>query len=332
MYIIKTSSDITFEQINGKSILDSAEKAGINLQYSCRTGRCSTCKCKVVKGMTKTYSDELGLTQLEKDEGYILSCVRYAEDNIEIEVDDLGDIEIPKPQTVPCKINKLKMLSEDVMQVILRIPPNTSFNFIPGQYLDLISPSGIKRSYSIANNITNNIIELHIKKIINGDFSNYLFKDAKLDDLLRLNGPHGTFFLREEADKDIIFLATGTGIAPIKSILESMEVLLEDDSRSISVIWGARKKSDLYLDYFDKNLNIDYIPVLSRASSDWTGDIGYVQDIAIEKKYDLTNTIVYACGSNEMIKSAKKTFIDSGLNKNHFYSDAFLASSDIIQK
>jgi CDP-4-dehydro-6-deoxyglucose reductase, E3 len=327
---IKTSSGKIFEQIDGESILDCAEKAGIKFQYSCRTGRCSTCKCKVISGKTSTYNDELGLTELEKMEGYILSCVRYAEENTEIEVDDLGDIKIPKPQTVPCKISKLEMLAEDVIQIILRMPPSTSFNFIPGQYIDLIGPKGIKRSYSIANNITNNSIELHIKKVINGSLSKYWFDDAKLDDLLRLHGPLGTFFLRDGIKKDIIFLATGTGVAPVKAILESIEILSNSDPRSITVIWGGRKKDDLYIDYFRKNLNIDFIPVLSRPSSDWKGEIGYVQNIVLDKKYDLSNSVVYACGLDSMIKSAKKILVDNGLDKSDFYSDAFVDSSDIM--
>ena len=228
MSFIKTNSGKEFEQIDGESILGSAKKAGINFQYSCKTGRCSSCKCKLISGNTQTYSDEIGLTKAEIKDGYILSCIRYADGNIEIEVDDLGDIEIPKEQVVPSKINTIRMLSDDVLQVILRIPPNTNFNIIPGQYVDMVGPNNLKRSYSIANHVTDNLIELHIKKVINGEFSNYWFDEAKPDDLLRLKGPYGTFFLRE-SKKDIIFLATGTGIAPVQSILDSLDKLKNID-------------------------------------------------------------------------------------------------------
>jgi CDP-4-dehydro-6-deoxyglucose reductase len=329
--IIKIGSEKIVEQIKGKSILDSAESAGVNLQYSCRTGRCSTCKCKLVSGKTNTYSNELGLSKVEKEEGYILSCVSYAEGIIEIEADDLGDIEMPKSQTVPCKINELCILADDIIKVMLRIPPNTNFNFIPGQYIDLISPSGTKRSYSIANNITNNIIELHVKKVKNGSFSAYWFENAKIDDLLRLHGPHGTFFLREDTKKNIIFLATGTGIAPIKSILESIDISSMKNIESVNVIWGGRNKCDLYLDHFDKRININYIPVLSKPSSDWKGKIGYVQNIALEQNFDLSKSVVYACGLADMIKDAKEVLVENGLNAHDFYSDAFVDSSRIMQ-
>ena len=332
MTIIKTNSGKEFDQIDGESILGSAKKAGINFQYSCKTGRCSSCKCKLISGNTQTYSDEIGLTESEVKDGYILSCIRYAEDNIEIEVDDLGDIEIPKAQVVPSKINTFKMLSEDVIQVILRLPPNTNFNIIPGQYVDMVSPTNVKRSYSIANHVTSNLIELHIKKVINGEFSKYWFNNAKLDDLLRIKGPYGTFFLRE-SKKDIIFLATGTGIAPVQSMLDSLDKSKNIDDMTIYLLWGGRKSTDLYIDFSNKykNLNLKYIPVLSRPSPNWHGKVGYIQNVLIEEKLNLDNYNVYACGLDQMISDANKLLTENGLKKNSFFSDAFVDSSDIIQ-
>ncbi|MDB4849059.1 2Fe-2S iron-sulfur cluster-binding protein [Gammaproteobacteria bacterium] len=327
MSFIKTNSGKEFEQIDGESILSSAKKAGINFQYSCKNGRCSTCKCILISGNTQTYSDEIGLTKSEKEDGYILSCVRYAASNIEIEVDDLGDIEIPKEQVLPSKINSLKMLSEDVIQVILRIPPNTRFNIIPGQYVDIVGPNNVKRSYSIANHIVDNLIELHIKKVINGELSDYWFKDAKPDDLLRLRGPYGTFFLRE-SKKDIIFLATGTGIAPVKSMLDNLEKSKNIDDLNIYLIWGGRKASDLYLDFSNKykNLNLKYIPVLSRPDSSWHGSVGYVHKVLLEQNFNLAEYNVYACGLDKMISDANMLLTEKGLQNNSFFSDAFVAS------
>ena len=332
MNIIKTNSGKEFEQIDGESILGSAKKAGINFQYSCKTGRCSSCKCKLISGNTQTYSDEIGLTKAEIKDGYILSCIRYADGNIEIEVDDLGDIEIPKEQVVPSKINTIRMLSDDVLQVILRIPPNTNFNIIPGQYVDMVGPNNLKRSYSIANHVTDNLIELHIKKVINGEFSNYWFDVAKPNDLLRLKGPYGTFFLKENK-KDIIFLATGTGIAPVQSILDSLDKLKNIDDRTIYLLWGGRKSTDLYLDFSNKykNLNLKYIPVLSRPDSIWRGKVGYIHNVLIDEKLNLKNFDVYACGLDKMIYDANKLLTEHGLENNSFFSDAFVASSDIIQ-
>jgi CDP-4-dehydro-6-deoxyglucose reductase len=219
------------------------------------------------------------------------------------------------------------MLSKDVMQVILRIPPNTKLDIIPGQYVDIVGPNNVKRSYSIANNVVENLIELHIKKVVNGELSNYWFENAKPDDLLRLKGPYGTFFLRE-SKKDIIFLATGTGIAPVVSILDDLEKSKNINDLNIYLLWGGRKNSDLYLDFSNKykNLNLKYIPVLSRADSNWYGDVGYIQKVLLEQNLNLKEYNVYACGLDKMISEANMLLTEKGLESNSFFSDAFVAS------
>lgn len=329
---IRTQSGRFFEQLENESIHSSAQKAGINFEYSCKTGRCSSCKCKLISGNTDTYSDELGLSAEEKKEGYILTCVRYALDDIQIDVNDLGDLNLPKPRTIPCKINDIKKSVKDVVILSLRMPPNSDFNFIPGQYIDIIGPKGVKRSYSIANYSNNQILELHIKEVQNGEFSNYWFNKASANDLLRLNGPHGTFFLRDN-DKDLIFLATGTGIAPIKSILENIKLSNGFQEKKIILLWGVRNKKDFYLNNLDiKNKNFKFIPVLSRPSNQckWNGKVGYIQNILLQEKIDFSEYNVYACGSEKMISDSKNLLIKQGLNESCFFSDAFVDSSDII--
>lgn len=328
---IKTTSGKSFEQLNDESILSSAEKAGINFQYSCKTGRCSSCKCKLISGEVNNYSDQIGLSDEDKKEGYILSCISYAIKNIEIQIEDLGDIKLPKPLTVPCKIDSLKKVSEDILVINLRTPPNSNISFIPGQYIDMIGPEGVKRSYSIANNLKDGLVELHVKRVIDGTFSNYWFSKAVVNDLLRLNGPHGTFFLREN-NKGVIFLATGTGIAPIKSILDSLSESQSTNTKSIYLIWGGRNMPDLYIDFAHmyKKLDLKFIPVLSQPSTDWNGEVGYVQDALIRQNLDLANYSVYACGLDKMIADSRNLLINNGLKLEDFHSDAFVASSDII--
>jgi CDP-4-dehydro-6-deoxyglucose reductase len=158
--------------------------------------------------------------------------------------------------------------------------------------------------------------------------SAYFFKEAKINDLLRLEGPIGTFFLRDSSFKNIVFLATGTGIAPIKSILEGLDKSHEQyQNKNFWVIVGARYQDDLFWEPNLKNLHIKYIPVLSRQVNDWNGAKGYVQDIVLKQQIDLENTQVYACGSNEMIKSAKELFLKNNLKENNFFSDAFVQTN-----
>lgn len=328
MYSVEIVSGKRFTAKKGESLLEAAGRVDINLSYSCKIGRCSTCKCKVLSGTTRVIRPESGLTEQERADGWILSCVRAAETDVLLEVDELGDMELPLARTWPCRISAINTLVPDVVQVLLRLPPTAEFRFVPGQYIDVIGPNGIRRSYSLANaSFLDKVLELHIRAVHGGAMSDYWFNKAKPSDLLRLNGPLGTFVLREIADIDLIFLATGTGIGPVKAMLESLVNLpIYQRPKTVSVLWGGRLSKDLYLDLAKLPGCHDYIPVLSRAEDGWMGARGYVQDVLLKLKPDLTNAAVYACGSEAMILSAKARLVESGLPTGRFYSDPFVSS------
>lgn len=333
MAVVTLTSGKSFESTQGVSILDVANQRKITIPYSCKTGRCSTCKCRVVAGETRVLVAELGLTDIEKAEGWILSCARTATTDVVLEVEDLGDVLLPEAKTQACRISCLEKLAPDVIKVILRMPPGVALNFIPGQYIDVIGPRGIRRSYSLANAPkTDNTLELHIRAVEKGAMSEYWFNQSATNDLLRLYGPQGTFFLRNIAQRDLIFLATGTGIAPVKAMLESLPSFPPDQQpQSITVIWGARYAHDLYFDVASLPGTQDYIPVLSRAEATWQGERGYVQDTLLRHVSDLHNGVVYACGSDAMIHSAKSMLVAAGLPSHYFYSDAFVCSGNLAQ-
>lgn len=328
MHSVELVGGKRFTTQNGEPLLEAAARSGVNLPYSCKTGRCSTCKCKVLRGATNALQPETGLTEQEKTEGWILSCVRSAETDVVLEVDDLGDFELPIAKTLPCRISQINRLAPDVVQVLLRLPPTADFRFIPGQYIDVIGPNGIRRSYSLANSsFADKLLELHVRAVEGGAMSQYWFNQAKVNDLLRLNGPLGTFFLRETENINIIFLATGTGIAPVKAMLESMATLPDEQSpKSVTVLWGGRKQDDLYFDVADIPGKHHFEPVLSRPDDGWAGVKGYVQDALLALKPDLSNVAVYACGSDAMIHSAKMCLVEAGLPPKRFHSDAFVCS------
>lgn len=333
MAVVTLTSGKTFESAQNASILDAAAQAKITFPHSCKTGRCSTCKCKVVAGETKALVAELGLTEIEKAEGWILSCARAAKTDVVLEVEDLGGVLLPEVRTLACRISCLQKLAPDVIKVVLRLPPSVAFNFIPGQYIDVIGSGGVRRSYSLANAPkADNTLELHIRAVESGAMSQYWFNQSAVSDLLRLHGPQGTFFLRNIAKRDLIFLATGTGLAPVKAMLETLPSLAANQQpQSITVIWGARYEHDLYFDVASLQGIQKYIPVLSRAEATWQGERGYVQDALLRQISDLRNGVVYACGSDAMIQSAKSTLIAAGLPSQHFYSDAFVCSSTLAQ-
>lgn len=330
MPLVKLSNGREFSASMGYSLVDAALSADITLPHSCKSGRCSTCKCKVLQGETTALQAEIGLTNEEKHEGWILSCVRSVLTDITLEVEDLGDVVLPQSKTLPCRINSIERLAPNVVRVILRLPPNAEFRSIPGQYIDIIGPVGVRRSYSMANaNTADKTLELHIRAVDGGVMSDYWFKQAKANDLLRLNGPLGTFFLRGLGQLNLVFLATGTGIAPVKAMLESLTNLAPEQApKSVTVFWGGRSTKDFYFDLQVIPARHLFVPVLSRAEKGWTGASGYVQNAFLATGPDLVHSAVYACGSDPMIRDAKAKLLAAGLPETSFFADAFVSSAD----
>lgn len=331
MHTVTISSGRSYEAQAGEALLDAALRQGVVLDYSCRTGRCSSCKGRVRSGETLALHDELGLSAEDKAHGFILTCVREACGPVELEIDDLGDIVLPEAKTLPCRIQSIERLAPDVVRVMLRLPPTSALDFLPGQYIDVIGADGLRRSYSVANAPrADKQIELHIREVPDGAMSRYWFHEAKVNDLLRLRGPLGTFFLRGQAGKDLVLLATGTGIAPVKAILEGLSALPADaQPRSVAVYWGGRRVDDLYWQapaYPDLPA-FRFVPVLSRAPEDWTGERGHVQDAMLRDHAYLADTLVYACGSDAMIHGAQARLHAAGLPDRQFHSDAFVCSA-----
>lgn len=331
MFTVTVSSGKTFEVREGEPILNAALRQNVVLDYSCRTGRCSSCKGRIQSGSTTSAHEELGLSAEDKAKGFILTCVRQACGPIELEIEDLGDIVLPEAKTLPCRIQSIERLAPDVVRVVLRLPPTLVLDFLPGQYIDVIGADGLRRSYSAANAPrVDKQLELHIREVPNGAMSRYWFHEAKVNDLLRLRGPLGTFFLRGQSNKDLVLLATGTGIAPVKAILEGLSGLdAEAQPRSVTVYWGGRHREDLYWqphEFLDLR-RFRFVPVLSRADSDWIGERGHVQDVMLRDSADLADTLVYACGSDDMIHGAQAKLHAAGLPEQHFHSDAFVCSA-----
>lgn len=326
MSIIKVTlaNGVNFECATDQTILEGAKNAGIFLEHSCRNGRCGVCIANVIEGETSALIQEDAIDKAKLNDISILTCCRSPRTDLKLDIDDLGDIGLIKVLTLPCRLESLENLNNDVCFVKLRLPPSASFEFIPGQYIDVIK-GNIRRSYSIANAPREDgLIELQIKKVQNGKLSDYFFENASKNDLLRLEGPFGTFSLREDDSQNIVFMATGTGIAPIKAFLESL--VSNPPNKNIYLVWGGRYQEDLYLEFNQINFDFNFVRVLSRANVDGY-HYGYVQDAVIELGIDLTKTTCYACGSIEMINSASSVLIENGLDRRQFYSDAFVSSS-----
>lgn len=322
---VLTKENKSFIGAKEQTILDAALKANLVFEYSCKNGQCGVCKTTLLQGEVIELQPQLALTEQQKQSNQILTCCCAPKSDILIDAEDLSALHGIETKTLPARINTITKHTAGIIEVTLRLPPTANFNFLEGQYLDVMQ-TNIRRSYSIASTANQKEISLLIKRFDNGKMSDFWFNQATENDLLRIEGPKGTFFLRDNS-KPLLFLATGTGIAPIMSILNS----LDNDSsyqqqEPISVFWGNRYTEDFVWQPKFKKLKVEFVKVCSQPNGDWAGDTGYVQDVAIQKQPVLVKFEVYACGSNAMIQSAKQSFAELGLPDNQFYSDAFVQS------
>lgn len=322
---INISEKKVFPGKEDQSLLDSALDAGLVFEYSCKTGQCGVCKTVLLEGSVVELKAQLGLTSEDKDNKKILTCCCAPKTDVLIDAEDLSALHDVEIKTLPVKIDAIKKYTPEVIEVVLRLPPTAKFKFLEGQYIDVMWKD-LRRSYSIASTGKQKEISLLIKRYENGKMSDYWFNQAKINDLLRIEGPKGTFFLRDFS-MPIVFLATGTGIAPIISILKSLDEK-EDFKQEVNIFvyWGNRYPEDFIWRPKFKKLNVKIIEVCSRPDQAWTGEKGYVQNCVLEDCSELVECVVYACGSNAMIQAAKETFTKVGLPEKQFYSDAFVQS------
>jgi CDP-4-dehydro-6-deoxyglucose reductase len=328
MYTITLKNGKSYSCSASDTLFHGAKANGILLDHSCLAARCSSCKVRVLEGTTESMQEENILTTVEIDKGYVLSCNVKPKSDIKLDVVDLGEYNLSPSRTLPAKIQSLELLTPSVLKVILRMPPTQKFNFLAGQYVNIIKGS-IKRSYSIANNVSDSgQLEFLIKNYPGGEMSKYFFDEAKKNDLLRIEGPLGSFFLRSTVAHNLVFLATGTGIAPVKAMLEQIYLNRESyRDKCIYVLWGGRYLEDLFWKPIFELENFHYVPVLSRENPDWKGAGGYIQNVLLNLIDDLGDTEVYACGSNQMIEAAHELLTSKGLSDDKFYSDAFVQSN-----
>lgn len=310
------------------TILDAARYAGVTLEYSCRTGRCGICKAAVVSGPTQVLRPEESLNETERSDDVILTCCRAAAGDVVLDIEPLDRLAGFEIKTMPSRIVSIDRLAPDIVRVMLKTPPTSPMRFLPGQYIDVIA-DGVRRSYSLANAPrADGLLELIVKRYPGGHLSRYWFEQAQPNDLLRIEGPFGTFFLRDNGPTNIVFLATGTGIAPVKALLEE---LAADPARAarhrLRVFWGNREADSFCWDPVGLGLDVGFHHLLSGDRADWTGQRGYVQQAAMKDGIDPDNSVVYACGSSAMIASARAALLEHGLPAKRFFSDAFVSSN-----
>lgn len=329
-------NEVTGHRFNVKpnqAILDAALEQGVNLPYGCQKGLCGKCKGLVTGGkIAHTKPLPKGLEPAEFEAGFALMCQTQALSDVTIAVDELSSDIDTISKTYPCKVISINRLNHDVVALTLKIPSGDNMQFLAGQYIDLCHPDFESRSFSIANAPnTEGIIELHIRLVSDGQFTHFVFEQLKEKDLLTLEGPKGSFYLRN-TNNPIIMIAGGTGFGPVKSMVEQN---LTTQKRLIDIYWGVRDEVDLYSDlpkqWAAQYQHIRFIPVLSEANPRWQGRKGYVHQAVLNDYDDLSHADIYACGPPVMVQSVAKYFVQKGMKKTNFYSDAFEFQQPIKQ-
>jgi CDP-4-dehydro-6-deoxyglucose reductase len=326
--IIKNSGH-TFDVRPSQTVLEAAIDAGINLPYGCRNGACGSCKAKLISGKVM-HNDYQGsaMSDNELAAGNALLCCAMALEDLTIECREVGGLAGIKPRILPARVAKKEQLAHDVVALHLQLPASERLQFKAGQYIEFILKDGKRRAFSIANAQHDaEFLQLHIRVIPGGVFSEYVANELVEKAILRIEAPFGTFFLREDSNKPIILVAGGTGFAPVKGIIEHM--LFNNIQRDIILYRGARQVQDLYMhDLCEKwaefTPHLTYIPVISEPQEGtWQGRVGLVHEAVLADIENLAGYQAYVCGAPGMCEVAHASFMQQGLSADDFFSDAF---------
>lgn len=322
-----------------ETLLAAGIRQGIGLAYGCKDGACGSCKCKKIEGtVVHGVHQSKALSEEEEAQGLILTCCATAQSDLILEsrqVTEAGAFPIKK---MPVRVVSLVKKSDDVMVIHLQLPATDVMQFHAGQYIEFLLRDGSRRSYSMGNaphtlEAGAPKVELHIRHMPGGKFTDPVFTTMKEKDILRVEGPYGSFFLREDSNKPMVLLASGTGFAPIKALIEHMQH--KGITRPATLYWGGRRPSDLYMkEWVAGQLaqmpNLRYVPVVSNATLEdaWTGRTGFVHQAVLQDHPDLSGFQVYACGAPIVVDSAQRDYGAAGLPAEEFFADSFTSEAD----
>ena len=338
--IIVEPSGRTFSADSSETLLAAGIRQGIGLPYGCKDGACGSCKCKKISGTVVHREHQAkALSADEEAQGLILTCCSTAQSDLVLEsrqVTEAGSFPIKK---MPVRVVSLEKKSHDVMSIIMQLPATDVMQFHAGQYVEFLLRDGSRRSYSMGNaphtlDPTAPKVELHIRHMPGGKFTDVVFSTMKEKDILRIEGPYGSFYLREDSQAPMILLASGTGFAPIKALIEHMQH--KRITRPATLYWGGRRPSDLYMnDWVEEQVktmsNLTYVPVVSDALAEdaWLGRTGFVHQAVLQDHPNLSGFQVYACGAPIVVDSARADYLGkAGLLEEAFFADSFTTEAD----
>ncbi len=328
MYFARRGADQprSFPVEESETLLAAGLRHGLALPFGCQSGGCGSCRVRLVSGTIDYPFPPPALSAAEQAAGYILMCLAHARSPLTIALHQPPQLDSLRPRQLPVRALKKEWLAHDVLCLTLKLPKGDGFQYLPGQYVDLLLAEGRRRSFSIANKANGETLELHIRVTPNGRFANWAAHEMPERAILRLEGPLGAFYLREDSSRPIIMVAGGTGIAPIHAMLDAL--LEKSPSRPTELYWGVRSERDLYLDaklraWADAHPQFRYVPVLSEPDVDWRGARGLVHEAVLAAHPSLAGHDAYLSGPPVMVRAGKDAFIAAGLSADDLYYDSF---------
>jgi CDP-4-dehydro-6-deoxyglucose reductase len=319
----------------GETVLAAALRHNLGLPYGCRNGQCGTCIATLVEGAVD-YPDGTPPALEGAAAGACVCCKAVPQTDLRLRVREVERVAELEVKVLPCRVERLELLAHDVARILLKLPETQRLQYLAGQYLEFLLPDGRARAFSMANAPHDDaFLELHVRHVPGGRFTDQVFSKLKEKAILRIRAPLGGFVLREDSPRPLLFVAGGTGFAPIKAMIEhALHVGLD---RPMRLYWGARSRRDLYLAdlparWASEREGFSYTPVLSEPDADWCGRRGFVHRAVIEDLPDLGDYDVYAAGPPPMVQAAREAFLAASLPAERFYADAFEYAVDGASK
>lgn len=317
---------VDFSVEDGETVLAAGLRQHLALPFGCQSGGCASCRVRMLAGRVRYAVEPPALSPSEKAAGYILMCQAHAETDLLLELHQPARLEELRPRALPCRVISKTLLAHDVIGLRLKLPKDAQFRHLPGQYLDFLLDGGRRRSFSIASVPNGEWLELHLRITPQGRFAHWVLNEMPDKAMLRLEGPLGAFYVREDSERPILFMAGGTGFAPIHAMIE--DLLLRGSARPLHLFWGAREQRDLYLDgkvrgWLTQHAQLRYTPVLSEPDEHWPGERGLVHEALLRAYPDLSAHEVYMSGPPVMVRTGKLAFAAAGLDADHVFYDSF---------
>ncbi|MFA5941244.1 MAG: 2Fe-2S iron-sulfur cluster-binding protein [Sinimarinibacterium sp.] len=317
----------SFEVEAGETVLQAGLRHHLALPFGCQSGGCASCRVRVLRGSVEYPFPPPALSAGEIDAGYILMCLARPSSDLVIDLHQPAELDAMRPRKLPCRVQSRQWLAHDVLGLTLKLPRDSGFRYLPGQYIDLLLDDGKRRSFSIASAPGGDTLDLHIRVTPGGKFAHWAAHEMPERAILRFEGPFGAFYLRDDSQRPIVMMAGGTGIAPIHAMLQDI-LARPSFTRPLHLFWGVRAQRDLYLDarlrqWAAEHAGFRYEPVLSEPDAGWSGATGFVHEALLRQYPDLHGHEAYLSGPPLMVRAGKDAFITAGVDADHLFYDAF---------